>query len=374
MFAQPPSCISGGSPCHVKRAECLTAFGGTDETLAGLLAGSIALRPVPALMDDGGEAVPMALRSTFHEQTPPRWWDDLLAFLAPLAGCNWGTPGRPVFFSSSNYGIDGLYALGKSRSASGARFSTPHGCVEELRAALGFGPLCWVLSHACVTAQIAIDRAVAEIQAGLAEKALVLSFDFVGPFVSGGFHSLKILNAGFPAPFHAGEIGSIGLGDGAAWVEISSEPSRFEIAALSTYNEMFHFTSNEPGGSGFRAVLEPMLPVIRQSAPWVKGHGTGTLEPGRIEAAAVGELVPGAPLVSWKGSLGHTLGSCAAVELAVAMRAVETGRAPGTPGSKPPFCTPNIAAESFSTANHNAVLLLCNAFGGAHAAMLLRHD
>jgi 3-oxoacyl-(acyl-carrier-protein) synthase len=106
---------------------------------------------------------------------------------------------------------------------------------------------------------------------------------------------------------------------------------------------------------------------------WVKGHGTGTLEAGRLEAETLARLFPGAPLVSWKGSLGHTLGSCGLVELAIAVAAVRAGRTPGTVGSAAPCFGENVAVESFANAGCDAVLLASNAFGGAHAALLLEH-
>lgn len=360
--------------CHVVNADCLTAYGDSKQSLYGLLHGTSALRAEPVLMADGGESVPMAVRGAYRESSPPRWWDELIAFLKPLTGRGWGTPGRPVYISSSNYGIDGLYALQKSRNPLETRFCTAHGCVEELRTELGLGPLCYAVSHACVSAQLAIELASREVSLGLAERALVISFDFVGPFVAAGFHSLKILNAGFPAPFHAGEIGSIGLGDGAAWVEIAPGHGPFQIAGLSTYNEMFHFTSNEPDGSGFVAVLAPLRSELARCKPWVKGHGTGTIEPGKIEAQAIAAALPGAPLVSWKGGLGHTLGSCAAVELAIALRAIEGGMVPGTLGTKAPYVCDNVVDQPFAASDYDSVLLLCNAFGGAHGAMLLHYE
>jgi len=112
----------------------------------------------------------------------------------------------------------------------------------------------------------------------------------------------------------------------------------------------------------------------------VKGHGTGTLEAGRIEAGAFERQFPGAPLVSWKGSLGHTLGSCGLVELAIALAALRGSgldagkKIPGTVGTAGPCFTDSVALEPFSMASFDAAVLASNAFGGAHAAMLLTYD
>jgi len=339
-----------------------------------LLGGEVALKPMPVLMRDGGDLVPLAIRGDFQEGPSPRWWSDLTQLLAPQAGKWWGGPRRPIYFASSNYGIDGLYSLGKSRLFEDAHLATPHGCVAELCAAMGWGGNHYILSHACVSGQLAIERASQAIRSGAVDESLVVTFDFVGPFVSGGFHALKILNDQFPSPYADREIGSIGLGDGAAYMILSPRKSSFRVGLQNTYNEMFHFTANEPTGSGFKAILAPYREITSKARFWVKGHGTGTLEAGRLEASVIKEFFPESPLVSWKGALGHTLGSCAAVELVLAMKAFEQGRSPGTIGSSAPFFSDRVQAEPFSMGVFDSVLLLSNAFGGAHASLLLHYE
>jgi 3-oxoacyl-(acyl-carrier-protein) synthase len=141
---------------------------------------------------------------------------------------------------------------------------------------------------------------------------------------------------------------------------------------------MFHFTSNRPDGSGFAACAEAIGAAAGGRRVWVKGHGTGTLEAGRLEAEVLARQFPGAPLVSWKGSLGHTLGSCGLVELAVALAALRGAGSenmiPGTVGGGEPSFTDTVALAPFASAGFDGAILTSNAFGGAHAAMLLTHD
>ena len=137
---------------------------------------------------------------------------------------------------------------------------------------------------------------------------------------------------------------------------------------------MFHFTSNQPDGSGFTACAAAIAAVTGGRRVWIKGHGTGTLEAGRIEAEVLSREFPGAPLTGWKGSLGHTLGSCGLVELAVALAALRAGKIPGTVGGMAPSFTDTVALAPFSCAEFDGTVLTSNAFGGAHAAMLLSHE
>jgi 3-oxoacyl-(acyl-carrier-protein) synthase len=236
---------------------------------------------------------------------------------------------------------------------------------------LGWGPDVSIVTHACVSAHLGLLQAARILDAGIAEEVLVLSFDFLSPFVAGGFHALKILNPEFPAPFRERASGSIGLGDGAGYAVLSRDRGDWELSAQALYNEMHHFTANRADGSGFERCLEPVAQAARGRRVWFKGHGTGTLDAGRMEVAVAGRAFPGAPVVGWKGSLGHTLGSCGLVELAIAVESLRGGVAPGTVGGPGEPMAETVATSNFRTAAFDGVVCASNAFGGAHAAFLL---
>lgn len=357
----------------VKHIDCRTALGGTNSTLEALLKGQSGLRMEPMHGKDGGDPVPLALRGEMAKSVIPRWWEDLQAFLKPYAGNDWGSKRRPVMVSSSNYGIDGLYALGRTREAKYSNWATSHDCVKKILAHQGWGDNVQIFSHACVSAQLGLYQAAQFLNSDLADEVLLLSFDYVGPFVAAGFSSLKILNEWMPAPYKEQETGSIGLGDGIACAVLSKEGNGPKITAQALFNEMYHFTSNIPDGSGFKKALSAMAPHLELGSFWIKGHGTGTLDPGRMEAESLHQLFPKHPLVSWKGGLGHTLGSCALVELAIALAAMEKGMVPGTVGSSGKCYSPEVQTRPFAVNKLNGILLLSNAFGGAHGAMAVQY-
>lgn len=361
-------------PAGIEACDCLTPFGDARATTTALLAGRRALELSPVLGRDGGDLVPLALTGPMDETLPPRWLPGLHQLAAGIPPAAWGAARTPVVVTSSNFGVGSLYAFTRDRDPRHLAHGTPFATVELLRAELGWGEHVYVFSHACVTAHLGLLHAARLLHAGLADRVLVFSFDFVSPFVAGGFHSLKILNQAMPAPYARRETGSIGLGDGAAFAVLSLSPAPFKLEAHALHNEMFHFTGNQPDGTGFAACASSIARVAGDRKVWVKGHGTGTLEAGRLEAETLARQFPGAPLVSWKGSLGHTLGSCGLVELAVAQTALRRGSIPGTVGGTAPSFTDNVALEPFDRAGYDGAILTSNAFGGAHAAMLLTHD
>jgi 3-oxoacyl-(acyl-carrier-protein) synthase len=360
-------------PAGLAACDCLTPFGDASSSVAALLDGRRALQLQPVLGSDGGDPVPLALLGAMNETLPPRWLPELHRLVARIPAGGWGSSREPVVVTSSNFGVGSLYAFTRDRDPRHVRHGTPNGSVELLRVEFGWGENVQIFSHACVSAHLGLAHASRLLHAGLADRVLVLTFDFVSPFVAGGFHSLKILNASFPAPYAARDTGSIGLGDGAAFAVLTREATPFQLEAHTLHNEMHHFTGNQPDGAGFAACAGAMAAVTRGRRVWIKGHGTGTLEAGRLESEAFARALPGAPLVSWKGSLGHTLGSCGLVELALVLAALRAGRVPGTVGSAAPCFTDTVALAPFDARDYEGVVLASNAFGGAHAAMLLRH-
>jgi hypothetical protein len=363
-------------PVRIEAAGCRTAWGDAPATCAALLRGGRALQFLPVLGTDGGDRVPLALLPgrAFVETAPPNWLPGVAALGGEIPPGPWGGAGHPVFLTSSNFGVGSLYGFQRTADPAFLPYGPSFEVVARLRANLGWGPEVTVVSHACVSAHLGLLLASRALHAGLAERALVFSFDFISPFVTGGFHALKILNAEMPAPYSDRASGSIGLGDGAAFAVLRRDGSGLCLSGQQLFNEMHHFTANRADGAGFAGCLLPLAAAARGRRLWLKGHGTGTLEAGRIEAETLARLFPDAPLVSWKGSLGHTLGSCGLVELAIAREALRLGRTPGSIGSRAPCFAGSVALEPFANTEFDGALLASNAFGGAHAACLLSHD
>jgi hypothetical protein len=362
-------------PVQLAAYGCLSAFGDAAETHGALWRGERALRLCPVGGSAGGDAVPLALLPgrALDETSPPSWRAAIQGLMRPCPRAPWGDSRHPVFVTSSNFGVGNLFAFRRDGEPSHLGFGTPEACVGLVGRELGWGPNVTILSHACVSACLGLVAAARHISAGYADEALVFSFDFLSPFVAGGFHALKILNSEFPAPYQDRTVGSIGLGDGAAYAVLRRGGPGWALAGLSLYNEMHHFTAFPPDGAGFAACIEPLVRLAEGRRIWIKGHGTGTLESGRLEATAFRRAFPDSPLVGWKGSLGHTLGSCGLVELAIAAEALSTGRIPGTVGSVAPAFTETVSIDPIADSTFEGVLCASNAFGGAHAAFLLCH-
>lgn len=373
----------------LRAVACRTAFGDAAQTAARLLNGERALSFVPVRGSDGepGDPVPLALLNDWSADAArtggrPRWEEPLLGLLAETPDRPWGGARFPVFITSSNFGIGELYAYSRDHLPEREGFFLAHQLTAWLGEKMGWGRNVTHFSHACVSSNLGLLYASRQVAAGLADEALVVSYDFLSPFVTAGFHALKILFGEMPAPYAERAFGAIGLGDGAAFAVLGpasgsrggGTAAEFQLLAQTGNNEMYHFTGNHPDGVGMADLGETMRRAAGGRRVWVKGHGTGTIEAGRLEARHMAAAFPGAPLTGWKGALGHTLGSCGLVELALACEFVRRGRAAGTVGSAGERCfSPEVATEAFATDEFSGVVLNSFAFGGAHYAFLLGH-
>lgn len=371
---------SAASAVSLTASGCVTPLGNARATTDALLRGERALRLHPVLGCDGGDLVPLALCNEWQPPAgdAPRWAETFFAMMAGVPDRPWGTARFPVLIASSNFGIDNLYAHHRHPREGQLPYILPQRLTAFFTQRLGWGNNVSHFSHACVSANLALLYASRQVTAGLAEEALVVSYDFLSPFVTAGFHAMKILTAEMPAPYADRPFGAIGLGDGAAFAVIARVDAGgsggLRLEGQEGCNEMYHFTGNHPEGVGMAQLGARMRTVADGRPVWVKGHGTGTIEAGRLEARHMAECFPEAPLVCWKGALGHTLGSCALVELAIAVEAIRSGRAPGTVGTSGPCFTPQVATEAFDLSNYAGVVLNAFAFGGAHYACLLCYD
>ena len=372
-------------------ASCHTALGDTLTTATALLRGERGLHFLPARGLDGGDPVPLGLINDWQPEGGaaaatggrPRWEAPLFNFLATVPDRPWGSPRFPIFITSSNFGIGELYAFFQDRDDSRRGYLLPQQLTAGICGRLGWGPNVTHFSHACVSSHLGLLYASRQVNAGLADEALVVSYDFLSPFVAAGFHALKILFNEMPAPYAERAFGAIGLGDGMAFAVVaptragSNGSGGFTLEAQAGANEMYHFTGNHPDGLGMGQLAVEMRAAAeaRGRRVWIKGHGTGTIEAGRLEARHMSEQFSGAPLVSWKGALGHTLGSCGLVELALACEFIRRGEAAGTVGSEGEACfSAEVATAPFSLNEYTGCVLNSYAFGGAHYAFLLGHD
>lgn len=253
---------------------------------------------------------------------------------------------------------------------------------RDLRQLLGLAGGEFTLSTACTSSANALLQAQRAVRAGCFPAALVVGTELFNRTTLLGFDSLQLLSRSGYRPFDRQRSGMV-LGEGVAAVVIA-DPARLPL------NGMWQGLTLRGGASGCDpngitcSSAESMARVVAQALDGagmspaqlalIKGHGSGSESNDAAEAAAMQQVFGSQqpPLTAIKGALGHTLGACGVLELAVLAAALQQGRVPPTLGFAeldPGLgCTPLITAEPFGG---GTVMLNYFGFGGNNTSLLL---
>ena len=254
----------------------------------------------------------------------------------------------PVFVGSSCFSV-GLAEAGYAGALArgGDALPMPH-CDYDYPAklacaALGSRGETWAYNTACSSSANALLAASRFLEAGVYDHALVLGVEYANRTSLAGFSGLQVL-AEDVRPFDAARRGMV-LGEGLGAVLLSAFPMPGAPRILGGANncDTYNPTTANPDGSSVAEVLRLALSSTGTDAGEVcaiKVHGTGSLSGDQAEAAGLGRVFTTMPpLTGLKGYLGHSLGACGVVELALFAETLLRGRLPATLG----FNTPDSA-------------------------------
>lgn len=242
------------------------------------------------------------------------------------------------------------------------------------------------LSAACASSAVALGEALALIEDGTCDEAIVGGTEALHAFVYRGFHSLKAISPTPAAPFDAGRSG-LSLGEGAAVLVLESlehadREWRAPIAIIEGFGSStdgFDQLAPEPTGSGLvRACRRAMdrAGIDAKAVDRYHAHGTATVHNDRMEAMAHAALFTGrsVPVCAAKGSIGHTLGAAGALDVAICALTLRQRILPPVANLKELDALARIPAV-IGTARPDggkSALVVSAGFGGINAALLLR--
>lgn len=242
------------------------------------------------------------------------------------------------------------------------------------------------VSAACASGNAAVCRACSLLAAGGTECAAVFGSDSVSEFILSGFATLKAVSISpLCRPYDRTRDGLL-LGDAAGTVVLMSR-SRAEAEGLPVLGlvtgwgmscDAAHITAPLPDGTALaQAVRQALARAGRTPGDVgaVIGHGTGTAYNDIMEIRALKQVFGDSslpPLLSVKGSSGHTLACAGIVQLSAALNMLRTGRIPPQTSLREP--EPEAGQMLSARERHlerNVILTMNSGFGGLNAVLLL---
>ncbi|MFA7554535.1 MAG: beta-ketoacyl synthase N-terminal-like domain-containing protein [Spongiibacteraceae bacterium] len=192
---------------------------------------------------------------------------------------------------------------------------------------------------ACTSSANALMSAVAHVEAGLVEHALVVGVELYNDVTALGFYGLDLLTRSVMRPFDKSRDGLV-LGEGVSAVIIGraaeNQQQGFYLCGGANLCDTHSITMSNVDGSGIAEVMQLALANADMAANAInviKAHGTASLANDEAEAAGLHRLFKPLPKVCvLKPFIGHTLGACGLNELILFYRAIEAGFLIATPG------------------------------------------
>jgi 3-oxoacyl-[acyl-carrier-protein] synthase II len=250
-------------------------------------------------------------------------------------------------------------------------------------------------STACSSSAVAIGEAARRVASGEIEVAIAGGAEAclnLGTLKA--WEALRTLAVEDPKdpsasckPFSKNRSGLV-LGEGAAMVILEDRDRALargatihaEIAGYGLVTDATHIT--RPSVEGQAAAIRAALDNAHMGAAdigYINAHGTGTQDNDGVETAAIkevfGKSAYAVPVSSTKSMHGHLLGAAGALELVVAVVAMERGVIPPTRNLQvpDPECDLDyVAHSSRSVPALEAVLSSSFAFGGTNAVLIAR--
>jgi nodulation protein E len=258
--------------------------------------------------------------------------------------------------------------------------------VAHLSMLFGIRGHCHAVSSACSSSAHAIQEAMHLIRARRASVVVTGGSDASLTF--GSLHGWKALQAMAPdacRPFSIDRKGMV-LGEGAATLILEEEGHALgrgahihaELAGAGSTADAGHITQPDAQSAAAAILAAHKDACLKEDVPLlISTHGTGTRVNDRSEAAALRIAYPTSlgrhRVIATKSAHGHMLGATGAMELLIAIEAMNAHVAPpilGFLGPDPQCDLPLVlAAESIAC---EAIVSASFAFGGLNCVLIAR--
>jgi 3-oxoacyl-[acyl-carrier-protein] synthase II len=301
------------------------------------------------------------------------------------AGPSFSRDERTAVYISSTKG--GMNSLGKTAAPDFLANLMADSASRAAAQELGIKGPCFNVVAACATGIFAISSAMRAMEAGECDRAVVgVAESALTELVLSGFAQMGVLTQKGMRPFRK-ERDGFAPAEGAAVFTLEKEKAAMERGAAlhgritgcaiktDEENAVRFDTSGRPIRGAILAALENAK-LRPEDIDAVCVHGTATQNNDLCEASGIKSALGGVgaqvECFGVKPSLGHALGASAAVELAVCLLALQSGRLPPTlgQGAMDPACALNISGHGKPVLLRR-ILSLNFGFGGHIGAIIV---
>jgi 3-oxoacyl-[acyl-carrier-protein] synthase-1 len=238
----------------------------------------------------------------------------------------------------------------------------------------------FTFNTACTSGANALLYATNFIKQGKVDNVIVIGFEFFNQLSLNGFDSLDLISKTSVKPFSATRDGLI-LGEGIGAVLLSkhcTDYSQLEVLGGYSSCDDHSLTITEEEGTHIVEVIKQALQnasIVQNDVDLIKVHGTASIKSDLAECNALNKLFTQLPKsYGFKSLIGHTLGACGVIELALFDHCIRHAYLPQLTyqeDKSAPLLLPFI--ESAAELIQSKIMLFNHfGFGGNNAALIVK--
>lgn len=292
----------------------------------------------------------------------------------------------PIFIGSSSYGMGIAEESYAEAIANGDPLAIPLNLdgftqvSDHLRQNFGLRGADFSFNTACTASANALLSARQMMLAKNIRYALVVGVETRNLTTLAGFSGMQLLSKSAMRPFDRRRDGLI-LGEGAAALLLENTSDGFGVSLCggASHCDTYSISASNPNGSRIADIMnEAMLgcEITTSNIIAIKAHGTASPLNDDAESAGMHLLFSNPPpIFSMKAYIGHTLGSCGAIETALMAGCLSRGYLPASGGFEEYDEQLGIRPLSHPTpCNNGHYMLNFFGFGGNNCSLILnRH-
>ncbi len=244
----------------------------------------------------------------------------------------------------------------------------------------GFNTIHFTFNTACTSGANALLYATNFIKQGKIDQAVVIGCEFFNQLSVNGFGSLDLFSQSQVKPFAKSRDGLL-LGEGVGAVLLSKFASancQLEILGGYAACDDYSLTITEESGAHIVEVLNKAIEnanVSQAEIDLVKVHGTASIKSDLAEKNALASMFePIPPALAFKSLLGHTLGACGVIELALFDHCIQQNLLPSCDYQQASSEACELSfIDSVNILNQANIMLFNHfGFGGNNAALVIK--
>jgi len=248
---------------------------------------------------------------------------------------------------------------------------------KELSSAFGLDGYTLTINTACTSSANALLEADNLLNAGVYKYAVVASCEICSHIMSSGFNAMQLLSPSSIKPFSRSRDGMI-LGEAIVAFLLGSEVTPWSIQGAFSNCNGVNITAVSPEGNEFSEVMQKALisaNIEAKNITALKAHATSTLSNDLSELNAIEKVFEKDIIfTALKPYIGHTVGACGLLEMALFMECIDSGFIPKA------LDTTNSMSSEYHLLNENTscvegtFMMNYFGFGGNNTSIIIKKE